>query len=473
MIAILITLLVAYLLFSVWLGFKAKSQAKNNASDYFLHGRNVGWFSLSMTLFATWMSTFAFLGSPGYYFAKGVSWFLPHGLLVVASPMLLYFLGRRIWALGKKYNYMTPGDLIGDRYSSQALKVVVGLISIIALIPYSMIQVVGIGKVIEIGTSGAIPYWGGVVMAISGIGVYSYIGGIRAIIWTDIIQAILFIIVMLIGAVLAVSLTDGFWVGLTESIAKKPELFTFNPGNWGAVLTTALIWTVGYILLPHMWQRSYMADSPKTLGKSAALGSCMALLFIVIPSLLMGFWGTGSLSIAGGPDSFVPSLYNQVAPALIPILVLATFAAGMSTVDSQLLSASSVLLKDVVEPITGKKLSAEREKTIGRLFVLGFVGLLATLALTKFGGNTIVFIASKGTGIATLFLVPLLGALFIKKVSPATGTVTLVGGAVILFILETGIISMKAPYGIGAPVVALIFQAVCFFIVHNLKRFTK
>lgn len=468
MITTLIILLFAYLIFSVWLGIKAKQQGTNDSSDYFLSGRNVGWFSLSMTLFATWMSTFAFLGSPGYYFAKGVSWFLPHGLLVVASPVLLYFLGRRIWALGKKHKYMTPGDLLSDRYNSQSLKVMVGVISIIALIPYSMIQVVGIGKVIEVGTSGVIPYWGGVVMAITGIGIYSYIGGIRAIVWTDIVQAILFVIVMLIGAALAISLTDGFWAGLSESIAKKPELFTFNPANWGGVLTTALIWTVGYILLPHMWQRNYMAKSVKTLGRGAALGSIMALLFIVIPSMLMGFWGTGALSVPGSPDSFVPTLFNQVAPMLLPVLVLATFAAGMSTIDSQLLSASSVLLKDVVEPIAGK-LPENTEKKIGRLFFLGFVGLLAMLALTKFGGNTIVFIASKGTGIAILFLVPLLGALFLKTLSPSTGVLCLGVGALVLLLLETGLVTLNVPYGFGAPVLALLCQALVFVIAHNVK----
>jgi len=305
-------------------------------------------------------------------------------------------------------------------------------------------------------------------MAIIGVAVYSYIGGIRAIIWTDIIQGILFIVVMLIGAYLTVSLTDNFWAGLTETVAKKPELFVFNPGDWGGVLTIALVWTVGYILLPHMWQRSYMADSVQSLGKSAALGSVMGLLFIVIPSMLIGFWWTGVLTLPGNSDTFVPTLYAQIAPMLLPILILAAFAAGMSTIDSQLLSASSVLLKDIVEPITGK-LSENTEKKIGRLFFLCFVGLLAILSLTKLGGDTIVFIASKGIGIAMLFLVPLLGALFIKNLSTLTGTLSLVVGALALLLLETGLVTLEAPYGVGAPIIALFCQTGVFFIVHKFR----
>jgi len=161
MVITLITLLCLYMLFAVWLGIRAKQQNTNEASDYYLAGRSVGWFGLSLTLFATWMSAIAILGSPGYYFSQGVYWFLPHSLLVVASPILLYFLGRRIWALGKKHNYVTPGDLLGDRYHSRFLKVVVGFLSIIALVPYTMIQIIGIGTIIEIGTKGDIPYWGG------------------------------------------------------------------------------------------------------------------------------------------------------------------------------------------------------------------------------------------------------------------------------------------------------------------------
>jgi Na+/proline symporter len=224
-------------------------------------------------------------------------------------------------------------------------------------------------------------------------------------------------------------------------------------------------------MLPHMWQRNYMADSVKTLGKSAMIGSIMALIFIVIPSLIMGFLGVAEVSLTGGPDSFVPTLFSQAAPKIVPLLVLATFAAGMSTIDSQLLSASSVLLRDIVEPVSGKEISEENKKRIGRFFLLGFVTLLAVLALTKIGSNTIVFVASKGTGIATLFLIPLLGALFIKKLAPYTGVMVLGFGAAALFLLEVGVVNNKLSF--GAPVLALLIQIFVFTFFYLKSKFSR
>ena len=215
-----------------------------------------------------------------------------------------------------------------------------------------------------------------------------------------------------------------------------------------------------------------LADSPRSLGKGAMLGSLMALCFIVIPSMLMGFWGAGSLQVTGNPDIFVPTLYGQVAPLLMPMLILATFAAGMSTVDSQLLSASSVLLRDIVEPLSKGRLTKSNEKAIGRYFLVGFVLLIAVLSLTSLGGSTIVFIASKGTGIATLFLVPLLGALFLTDLKAVDGLCALILGSLTMIALETGLFPVDLPYGIGSPLVALAIQSLSLSITIAVRRLT-
>lgn len=460
---IILIVIGTYLIISIILGIVANRKSVNSSEDYFIAGRSLNWFHLGFTLFATWMSTFAFLGSPGFYFKNGVNWFLPHGLLVVASPFLLWFIGRKIWYLGKTKGYVTPGDMLGDFYDSKIVKYLVGVISLVALLPYSLIQLVGIGKALEASTSGLLTYNMGVIIALIGIGVYTIIGGIRAIIWTDILQAVLFGGLMLIGGYLVFTATGSD--ALATSVELKPNAFVFDSTKFGSPITLAIIWTFGYILLPHMWQRAYMAKSAKSLSKSIVLGTILALTLIVIPSLIMGTLGIGLFDNLIDSDKLVPTIFKELGPNLLPLLMLATFAAGMSTVDSQMLSASSVFVRDIVSPMSKKEISKQREKFIGRSLILVFVFLLGYLALKPESQGSIVLLASKGTGIALLLLVPLLGPISWNKASKLGGLFSLAIGILIMLMLETKMITFKIPFGFGIPIVSLLFQIPVFFIV--------
>ena len=87
---ILITLGV-YLLLTVGLGLSAKARSANTSEDYFLAKRQVSWVHLGLTIFATWFSTFAFLGAPGFFFSLGVNWFLAMGaFLLIAGASMIY-----------------------------------------------------------------------------------------------------------------------------------------------------------------------------------------------------------------------------------------------------------------------------------------------------------------------------------------------------------------------------------------------
>jgi len=194
---IILFLLALYLLKSLFIGFRfSQGKRAESADDFYLANRSLNWFFLGFTLFATWISTFAYLGAPGFYYAKGVKWLFAHGSMTVISPLLLWFIGRKIWLAGRKSNCLTPGDLLHYFHQNKAVRVMSGIISLLALIPYSLIQLIGIGKVLDAATQGFVPFWVGVVLSGIVMSLYAYFGGIRAIIWTDIFQSILFMIVM-------------------------------------------------------------------------------------------------------------------------------------------------------------------------------------------------------------------------------------------------------------------------------------
>src|SRR5690606_38410979 len=113
---------------------------------------------------------------------------------------LYYLVGKRVWFLGKKFNYITASDLLGDFYNHEKLRVVVALIMLIFTIPYLQIQLTGGAYLIEVASGGVIPFWLAALLFYFIIIVYVWVGGIRAIAWTDVIYgALLFFGMMYAG----------------------------------------------------------------------------------------------------------------------------------------------------------------------------------------------------------------------------------------------------------------------------------
>ena len=185
-------------------------------------------------------------------------------------------------------------------------------------------------------------------------------------------------------------------------------------------------------------------------------------MLIALPSLLMGTLSMGFMGGMADSDGLVPTIFREFFAFGLPLMMLAVFAAGMSTIDSQLLSASSVVVRDIVRPLRGGKIDSSLERKIGRWVVILFVGLLTVLAFLPAAQGSIVKLASKGTGIALLLLVPTLGPLAWSRASRAGAVAALSGGGLVLFLLDMGLVSNPLPLSFGPPIAALLVQAVLF-----------
>ena len=119
------TLVAIYLLITVGVGALASRKLTINVEDFFLAGRKTGFIVLYLTVVATYHSAFAFLGSGGFFYTHGIG-FWEAGTWTVVMGAITYVLGTRIWALGKKFDYVTPADLLADFYESEAVRVVSG-----------------------------------------------------------------------------------------------------------------------------------------------------------------------------------------------------------------------------------------------------------------------------------------------------------------------------------------------------------
>ena len=330
-------LIFSYIIFTIVIGFVANKALAVDMEDFLLYGRKAGFVVLYLSVVATYHSAFAFLGSSGFFYTHGIG-FWEAGTWTVLVGAITYTLGVRIWALGKKFSYMTPADMLADFYESELLRVIVALVSVCFTILYIQVQAQGLGYIISVASGDRISFELGTFVLLVVASGYLMAGGLRAVYWTDVIQGVwMYVAVWAGGLVLSYRLFGGplnLWKEVREV---RPDLLTlpgpegfFSPGMWIG-MTIAL--SFGIILQPHIMIRYYTAASGQTI-KWLGATTPIFLLTLYIPTALVGLGGAVVLPGLDNPDQIFPEMLFRYAPAWLSGLILAgATAAAMSTLD--------------------------------------------------------------------------------------------------------------------------------------------
>ena len=172
----------------------------------------------------TIFSAFAFLGGPGWAYSKGAASFY---ILVYCTLGLMpwYVIGPKVSKIGKKNNYITMGDFLGDRYQSKILTVIVGIVAILAFIPYLTLQIKGMAYIFNVLTYGNIPYWLGAFISFGIVVIYVATSGVRGAAWSDVFQAILMLIIAWVLGIYFVEKLHGGIGNMFESITSSNSSF--------------------------------------------------------------------------------------------------------------------------------------------------------------------------------------------------------------------------------------------------------
>lgn len=431
-------LIFVYLVVSLVLGAVASRYTRVDLEDFLLYGRKAGFVVLYLTVVATYHSAFAFLGSGGFFYTHGVG-FWAAGTWTVLVGAITYVLGTRIWALGKAFGYMTPADLLADFYESEAVRVVVALVSVLFTILYIQVQAQGLGYIIDVASGGRISYALGTFILLAVAAAYLMVGGLRAVYWTDVLQGVWMYLAVWIGAlVLSFELFGGPLELWRRVVAERPDLLSlpgprgfFTPGMWvGMTLTLSF----GIVLQPHMMIRYYSAIDARTLRILGAT-TPIYLMTLYIPTALVGLGGALAMPGLAVPDRIFPELLvAHASPWLTGLILAGATAAAMSTLDSILHANMTVLTRDVYQRYMAPDRPQAHYVAVGRgivavLLVVGYVlamssnaflvtvvtlsgaGALqllpATLGVCFPGGRTLTrlgVLAGIGAGLATLYL---------------------------------------------------------------------
>jgi len=190
-----------YLALVLLVGFLGHRLFRGTGEDYFLASRTIGSFVLLMTLFGTNMTAFTILGASGEAYRSGIEVFLLMGSSsAIVIPFVFYFVGTRLWWLGKRHGFLTQAQFLRARYQSGALGLAFFVVAITLLLPYILIGIKGGGDVLTALTGGSesgLPSWVGSVFMCAVIFSYVTYGGMRSTAWANTLQTIVF---MSVGA---------------------------------------------------------------------------------------------------------------------------------------------------------------------------------------------------------------------------------------------------------------------------------
>lgn len=460
-----------YMVVVLTIAYYANRQLSMEPTDYYLGG-GLGTIVLTGTVLATWYSTFAFLGGPGTYFSSGTAW-LYFAFFNITGAFLIWVVGTRFWLLGQRFGHITPSDLVADFYEGDnTIRILVALIGILALVPYAVIQLTGAAQAL-IGALGAPEYFSwGVFTLMAMVALYLYVGGLRAVAWIDTLQGAIFMTLLVVTAIAVSYWAGGIGTGFSLALENSQELWIFSetesPGEW---YTGALVWTIAWVFIPHMWQRMLMAENPRVIAKTSVLSGTAALWAITLPALIIGGVSSGMISeLPAGvaADGLMTYAYTQFFPLGALLIVVAAFAAGMSTISSQILTTSSLFVRDIVKRPFRPEMGSEQEGQIGRYFTVIFSIIVLLFALSPAAEQAIIPLASDGVALALLYLPCVVGLFCWEEASTAGAKWSLILGLLFMQLAIWTPFGGLFPY-FGAPVWGLIFTTLVYYIVSKVS----
>lgn len=281
---------------AIALGLASRYRKKMDLEQWTLGRRGFGVVFVFLLMAGEIYSTFTFLGASGYAYGRGAPAFY-----VIAYGTLAYALGY--WLLppiaryAKQYRLITQADFFAHRFASRELGIAVGLIGVVAMIPYLALQLEGLGLIVELATGRAIHATLAVVLGTAGLVLYVVASGIRASAWTSIVKDVLILAVAIfLGIYLPLHAFGGIGPMFHQLATSHPGLLTLHdPQGTVWFVSTVLVSVLGFWMWPHAFAYVAAARDPQSFRKNA-----IALPLYQLFMLFIFFVGFAALAIAPG-----------------------------------------------------------------------------------------------------------------------------------------------------------------------------
>ncbi|MGF1484838.1 MAG: sodium:solute symporter [Opitutales bacterium] len=397
-----VAIILAYLALLLILGFLSARLFRGGSTDFFLASRSIGPFVLLMSIFGTTMTAFAMVGSTGEAYRVGVG---TYGKLASWSGLIhsacFFFIGMKLWSLGKRHGYVTQVEYFRDRFNSPTLGYLLFPVLVLLVIPYLLIGLMGAGNVMSgitrgdfpetfAATNGAVPPWlTGLVISVVVLS-YVFAGGVRSAAWANTFQTLIF---MVMGVVAFVIISQALG-GPAKASAAADTGKMFREGNIPeTVFLTYCVIPLSVAMFPHLFQNCLTARSAKTF-RLTLVAHPIFMLLTWVPCIFIGLWATGalldhpafdSLSAPGGSNKVLGMMLGRYTGDIVVGLVTAgILAAIMSSLDSQFVCLGTMFTRDIVLRLAGPNRFSERQMVwFARSFIVAIVVVTYLLTLLE------------------------------------------------------------------------------------------
>jgi solute:Na+ symporter, SSS family len=386
--------IVAYLAAMVWIGFRLAGREKTT-DDFFLAGRRIPWWAAGLSIYATQLSAITFLSIPATVFALDWLPFMANMTIFLIAPVIVYF----YLPFFRRLNVTTAYEYLEKRFH-----VVVRLWGSVSFILFQLgrMGIVLLLPAIALSAGSGLNLY--LCIAVMGVlaTVYTVMGGIEAVIWTDVVQAGVLLGGALVSVFVIAGRVDGGFGGMVR-IAAADGKFRMFDWTWDWTVMAAWVVVVGNLfgnLVPYTTDQAVVQRYLTTKDEKAAARGiwtngllCIpgSLIFFFIGTALYAFFKTHPQTLEPGlqADAIFPLfIANELPAGVVGLVIAGVFAASMSTLDSSMNSVATALVTDFYRRFR----PAATDRTCLRLaqwvtVVTGVAATGASLFMGSYGGH--------------------------------------------------------------------------------------
>jgi SSS family solute:Na+ symporter len=464
---VIVAYLVGVTVWGAWLG-----RGQKGGTDYFLGNRELPWGAVMLSVVATETSTLTFLSIPGVAYL---------GTLTFLQLTLGYLVGRAIVAAILLPAYYrgelnTAYALLETRFGVATRRFTSAIFMVTRLLADS-VRLFATAIPLALVTGWPFP------VSIASIGlltlVYTYFGGIKAVVWVDALQMVLYLVGALVAAVALDALIPGGWGAVFAESREAGKLavvdfqftlsvpYTFWAGLIGGGFLTMGSHGTDQLIVQRLLTCKDLKASQKALVWSAVVVMAQFLVFLLVGLGLWVFYG--GTSFERSDEIFARFIVEQLPPGITGLLIAGIFAAAMSSLSSSINSLASASAYDFWAPLRGLVGDEARILRAGKGFTLLWAALLIGGAILFIPLSTRTSAVEVALGIASVVYGGLLGAFGLGVlVDRADQRSTMIGMAVGIGVVMA--IWLAIPERVSWPWFVFIGTSVTFLVGWGLGR---
>ena len=482
----LIAFVILYWVYCVYWGLKCAQMAKT-ATDYFVAGRRLGLWVFVLAATATSFSGWTFMGHPGLIYRDGFQYAYA-SFYAITIPFTGVMFLKRQWILGKRFGYVTPGEMLADYFKGDGVRILTVVIALCFSIPYLGLQLAASGKLFNVLSDGLFTVTAGTWVLAAVVLIYVASGGLRAVAYVDTLQCVLLAFGIVAVGFIAYDLVGG-WTELNKGLANVAKVkgakwgftqdgyssylaipgviqFTAGLGKetpvgglWtGVMVLTYMFALMGIHSAPAFTMWAFGNADPRPFAPQQVWASSFGIgliLFFFTAAQGMGAHLLGAnpavnaagANIAnvlpesigkGGQGNLVPFYINTIgdaAPWFVGLLAVCALAAMQSTGAAYMSTAGGMLTRDLYKKYLNPKASHATQKLFGRMGVAFIV--FSALLVATYSKDALVLLGGLAVAFGFQMWVPLMSVCYFPFFTRQGVTLGMAAGIVAVMLTES------------------------------------